>query len=117
MSLEVREFGNFEGGLVGCRQHDARSDAGNEGFLPTLCAQTPAVARSEAGKTEFWAGRRQVVAARFRECQELSGDLDANRVHADIFGPRLAASAPIKAGGGIERANLEGFAEDVALLI
>ena len=58
-------------------------------------------------------GRRQVVADRRRERQELRGDPGADRVHADVLGAGVAAAVTVEAGERVVVAGLELFAENV----
>src|ERR1700737_2084611 len=51
----------------GCRQPDLGCLAGFERLFPALRAETPAVARLEAGEAEFGHRGREIVAGRSRE--------------------------------------------------
>jgi hypothetical protein len=117
MALQVGKPNNFKSPLVSCRQHDAWGSACFKCLLPTFRAKAPAVAWVEAGKSKLGTLRREVVATRFRESQELCGYFDTDRVDAHIFRTSLAAASAVKAGGRIERANLKRLAEDAALFI
>ena len=64
-------------------------------------------------EAELGVRRRQVVADRRGEVQELGGDPGAHGVHADVLGAGVAAAVAVEAGERIEVAGLELFAEDV----
>jgi hypothetical protein len=65
-------------------------------LLPSLGAQTPAIARFEAGKAELRSRRTEIVTARSGKLQKLLGHLYANGVGADIICPCSTTTIPIK---------------------
>ena len=66
------------------------------------------------GKPDSGIGRRQVVADRSAEGQELGGHHRADRVQADVLRAGLAAAVAEEAGHGIDRAGLQLAAQHVA---
>ena len=65
------------------------------------------------GKPHCKIRRRQVVADRFGERQELGRQLDAHRVRADVLRPRVAAAVAEKAGHRRRAADFQLAAEHV----
>src|SRR5882762_8437177 len=114
VALEDLERDDFQGRLVGCRQPDLGCLAGFERLFPALRAETPAVARLEAGEAEFGHRGREIVAGSSRERQKRCIDLCAHSVQPQIFGPGVAAAVAIKSGHRLGAAFGERFAEDVA---
>ena len=110
---EVAQLHPLQGGRVGRRQHDRRRHPGLERLLPARGAQAPLVAGLQSREAELGVRRRQVVADRGREGQELRGDPGADRVHAHVLGAGVAAAVAVEAGQRVEVAGLELFAEDV----
>jgi len=70
---------------VRCTEDDARGGIGFERFLPSGGAQAPAVAGLETWESKVRKRRREIIAARLREGQELGRDLDADGVKADMW--------------------------------
>jgi hypothetical protein len=81
-------------------QDDARRLAGLESFLPTRCAQAPAVPGFETCNAILRQRGRKIVAARLRKIKKFSGGYDADRVAAEILYPRVAATVAIEAMTG-----------------
>ena len=67
----------------------------------------------QAGEAELGVRRRQVVADRRREGEELGRDPGAHGVDAEVLGAGVAAAVPVEAGERVEIAGLECLAEDV----
>ena len=88
---------------------------GLERLAPARGAQAPAIAGLEPGKIEIGLRRREVVAARLGEGEELRRHLDADRVQPDILGSGVTAAGAEEAGQRPLRAALERLAIDVLL--
>ncbi len=84
------------------RQSYLRCHAGLERLLPPGRAQAPLVAVAQAGEAVLGHGRRQVVADRLGEFEELVGGYDAHHVQAGIIAPVLAAPGAVVAGQRIK---------------
>src|SRR5262245_38552415 len=95
VGLQVLELAVGERRLVRRLEHDLGRYAGLEGLLPARRAQAPLVAGLQAG--ESGTRRREVVAARLGERQELGCHPDAHRVHAEIVGARATRAVAIEA--------------------
>jgi hypothetical protein len=84
--------------LVRRREHDGCRDTSCERFAPGGGAYAPSIARLETGKTEFWRGRNEVIAALTRKREKLLGYLHANDMQPKILGSGVAAAVAIKPG-------------------
>src|SRR5579883_544407 len=113
-AFEVGERAVLERSGMGGSQHHPWRPSRFERFLPAGRAQAPAIAGLEAGKAIGGHGGRQVVAAGFREGEELSGHHRTDRVAADVLAGRVAAPVAEESRERFERARLERLAEDVA---
>ena len=58
-------------------------------------------------------GRAEIVAAGLGEGQKRRRRHDADRVQADILGAGIAAAIAIEAGYWLDRAGLQGAAQDI----
>src|SRR6516225_3732453 len=116
VAFEQLERDHLEGRLVRRRQPDLWRLAGLERLLPALGAQTPAIARLEAGKTECRNRCRQVVAGGFRERQKRRVDPGAHGMHPEILGSGVAAAVAVKSGHRLGAAFGERLAEDIACI-
>lgn len=96
--LQIFQVTKRETRFMRRRQHNLRSVPGIERFLPPRCAEAPFVAGLQTGKPKLKIGRRQVVAGRFRERQELGRQYNTNRVRPDVLRPGVAAAVPEKPG-------------------
>src|SRR5262249_43567255 len=115
--LQLIQADVVERALVGGGQHDLRRRPGLEGLAPTGRAQAPAVSGLEAGKSEIRHGRAEVVAASPGELEEFRGHQRADRVHAAILGPGVAAAVSEKPGQRLGGAFGERPAQHVASLL
>ena len=104
----------FEHRLVRRGEHQLRRLAGLVRFDPSGGAQTPAVAGFESRKVEFRSWRRQIVAARLAELEELGGQADAGRMNTQVVCADIAAAVAIKAGDGHVAAGREQSPQHVA---
>src|SRR6185437_1213966 len=109
VALQVFERDDVEGRLMGRGKDDPRRIARLERLAPARSAQAPTVAWLEPGKPEVGLRRRQIVAARLGEFEELGSHLDADRMQPEILGPGMAAAGAEKAGERPLRAALQRF--------
>jgi len=79
------------------RQHELRRNACLQRFDPSCRAQTPPIARLQAGKAKLRVWRREIVAPGDTEIQKFAGHSDTNDVRTDVFIARVAAAVAIKA--------------------
>ena len=79
-------------------EHDLGRVAGLVGLEPAGGAEAPAVAGLEPLEPVLGVRRREVVAGRLAELEELGGDDDADRVAAEILRARRAAAVAVEAG-------------------
>jgi hypothetical protein len=92
---------------MGRPQHHPRRTVRLECFLPTGCAQAPAIAGLQAGKAVLGNGRRKIVPAGFREFEKGRSHYRADRMTAPILATRIAAAIPEKTGHGPDGAALD----------
>ena len=57
----------FKGALMRCTQDNTRGAIFLKGFLPSGCAETPAVAFFQTGKAKILLRSRQVITLHFRK--------------------------------------------------
>src|ERR1019366_4591805 len=86
---------------------------GVQRLLPARGAQAPAVVGLQAGETELGHRRREVVALRLAERQELGGHHHADGVAADILAAGVAAAVAEEAGHWADRAGVELAAQHI----
>src|SRR6266404_3291620 len=98
MLLEVVERDHLKRDGVGRLEHDIGRTAGIESFFPTGCAQTPAVARLQAGETVLGHRRAEIVALYLAESKERLGHHHAYGMKTVILLPGVAAAITEKAG-------------------
>ena len=98
---------------MGRFEHHVGGDAGVEGLLPALGAQTPSVAGRKPVEAEGGLRGAQVVAPLLAEGEEFGRDPCAHHVRAKVVGPGVAAAVAIKAGERIVPARLERSSDDV----
>ena len=113
MPLQVGEVAMGECRFMRGAQHDARRLSGIERLLPAGRAKTPPVAGLEPRKLIVGVRRREIVAARLAEGEEVGGHDGADRVRAEIGGRGVAAAIAEKAGERRIRAGLQEPAEHV----
>ena len=63
---------------------------------PSRRANTPAVARLQAGESILWHRSGKIIAEMGRDCEELLGHDTADGVHAEILGAGVAAAVTIE---------------------
>jgi hypothetical protein len=97
---------------MGRLEDDGRRDSRVERLVPALSHDAPAVAGLETREKPLGPGRREVVAARPRELEELLRHHGADDVEAGVAAGTAVAVA-MEARHGIERTRLEVAAEDV----
>ena len=114
MPLERDEIAVLECTLVRRLKDDERRFARIEGFAPSRSTHTPPIAWFQPGKAELLARRGEIVAAAFREGEEVRRYDDADGVRTAIFVARIAATAAKKACHRLLGAVGEGTAEHVA---
>jgi hypothetical protein len=104
---------DLEGIFVGSFEDDGATGSGSLDFEPAGGADTPTVARFEAGKAELRHGGAEVVSERLGGRKEGGVDDAADGVDAMVVGAGLAAAGAVKAGHGLAAADVERLAEDV----
>src|SRR5262245_60817988 len=109
--FQLVERDDVQGHSMGRLEHDLRGGTGVQRLLPARGAQAPAVAGLEAGEAVLRQRRREVVALRLGEVEELGGHDDANRVKAGILAAGIAAGIAIEAGQRRRRAWLQDAAQ------
>jgi hypothetical protein len=113
-SLEIAQCAISQCRLMRRAKYDARRVIGLERLLPTLRAETPAIAGFQSGKTDFRHRGREVVAARFGKTKERVGHHCADGVTADVFAAGIATAVPVKAGHRLDRAQFKRLAKNIA---
>lgn len=113
MAAEVGQAGPLERTEVGGLEHHRRGDPGGQRLEPPIGADAPPVAGLEPGEADRGLGRREIVAVRPAEVEELLGDLGADHVGTEILGTGVATAVSVKTGERSVAAGLEGSAEDV----
>src|SRR5262249_9432611 len=99
-----------------CRAQDyAWHLIGFECFLPTRCAQAPAITWFEPSEAELWHGSRKIIAARFGKREKLRCHHSADSVAPYVLTPRIAATIAIEPCHGFERTHFKRLTEYVAL--
>src|SRR5262245_46286828 len=88
--------------------------AGLQRLLPARGAQTPAISGLEARETVVGHGRRQIVAARLGEFEEVVGHDDADGMAAEVLRTRIAAGVAEEPCHRRDRADFQAPAEHVA---
>src|SRR5262249_4122253 len=104
------------GGLMRAHELHLGRLAGVEGFPPARRAKAPAIPGLQSLEADRRDRRREVVSGGLREGEESAVDLGADRVHAEILRPRLAAARAIETRKGVRAALRERLAQDVARL-
>ena len=102
---------------MGGGEDHGRGAAGVVGLEPARGAHAPAVAGLEARKSRLRARRRQIVSGLATEREELRVDDRADRVAAQVLGPRRAAAVAEEAGQRPARAFEQRAADDVPVRI
>src|SRR4029079_824528 len=115
VALQVLERDDVERRLMRRGKDDPRRVARLERLAPARGAQAPAVAWLEPGKPEVRLRRRQVIAPRLGEFEELGGHLDAHCMQPEILGPSMAGAGAEEASERPLRAALQRLAIDVPL--
>lgn len=113
MLLEIGEVNELKGRFMSGFQHDAWRTISLEGFLPASGTQAPLVARLETGKAEIRPRGGEIIAALFRELEEIRSHFRADDVDALIASAAAAATIAVPAGERIRRAGLEVAAEHI----
>src|SRR5262245_21442361 len=98
-----------------CGEDDTRRGPGLERFAQARGAQAPAIAGLQPWEVEVRLRRREIVAARLGEGQELRRDFDADRMQPEILRAGMAAAGAEETGERPLRAALQRLAIDVAL--
>jgi hypothetical protein len=111
------EGNDLEGVLVGGFEDDGACGASLLDLKPAGGADTPAISRFEAGKSELRHGSAEVVAEGFRGFEEGLVYDAADGVNSVIVGAGLAAAGAVEAGHGLTAADVEGLTEDVLATI
>ena len=91
MSTQQLKRYDSQGMVVRGLQNHRRRHARFTGLEPTAGAQTPAIARLEAGKTPLRTRRHEIVTACARKFKKRLGDASAHGMAAQIVWPCLAA--------------------------
>jgi hypothetical protein len=112
-TLEIGERAVGEGALVRGPQDHAGRLARFVRFLPTGCAEAPAVAGLQAAKAEFRYRRRQVIAAGFRKLEKFGRHDSADRVTADVLSAGVATAVTKEPRHRVHRADFKPVAEDI----
>src|SRR5574338_630474 len=102
---------------VGRLEDDTGRHAGLERLLPAIRAKAPAVTRDEPGEAELRPRRRQVVADRRTELQELVRHHRADGIDAEVVATGAPTAVAPEPGQGGEAAGLERPAEHVQALV
>ena len=113
VALQVFEVDELEYGHVGRIEHDFGSHIRFQGFLPSQNAQAPSVAFAQSGKIVLLHRSAQVITAFFRKFKKGLSNLDANRVHSQIFGAGVAASVAKESGHRVDTAHFQVGAQDI----
>ena len=113
-AFEIGKRAVAQSAFVRSAQNHAGRLARLEGFLPSGCAKTPAVAGLEARKTEIRHRCRKIVAARFREREKSGGHDGAHRVAADVLRTGIAAAVSKEPRHRSYGADFEPLTEHVA---
>ena len=82
-------------------------------FFPTQCAEAPAVAWHESGKTKFWSRGRKVIAPLFRKQQKLVRHFCADDMGPAIRFIRMAAAIAEVTCHRIRRAGFQGCSNNI----
>src|ERR1700720_1106036 len=98
-------------------QDHARRSPRLECFLPTRCAQTPAIAGLKSRKAEFRDRGREIIAAGLRILKKSSGHDGAHGVAADILAVGVATAVAKKSGHRAQGADFESIAQHVLGLV
>ena len=98
-------------------QDHARRSPRLECFLPTRCAQTPAIAGLKSRKAEFRDRGREIIAAGLRILKKSSGHDGAHGVAADVLAAGIAASVAKKTRHRAQGADFESIAQHVLGLV
>lgn len=113
-AFEIAKCAMSQCTLVGGTHDDPGRLVCLESLLPAGCAQAPAIARFEAGKTESGQRRRKIIAARFGEFEKRGSHDGADRVTTHIFWSGIAATVPVKTRHRFYRTDFKRLAKDVA---
>src|SRR6478609_6187279 len=89
---------DLERALVGGAEHDGCGDARTVGLEPARGANAPAVAGLETGEAPLGTRRREVVAGKLAEVEELLGHHGAHRVASEVLRPGRAAAVAVEPG-------------------
>lgn len=115
MFAERIEGDDVGGVRMGGSEYDGRCRTGFVGFLPTLRAHAPPVARTQTAEPIRGACRAQVVARLSLLGEELAGDDHAHGVVAEILRSCVAAAVSVEAGQRLGAADFQLAAEYVAI--
>jgi hypothetical protein len=107
------EGNDLQSVLVGGFEDDGTGGSGALDLKPASGADTPAIARFEAGKAKLRHRRAEIVAESLGRFEERGIDDAADGVEAVVLRAGLAAAGAIEAGHGLAPADVEGLAEDV----
>jgi hypothetical protein len=110
---EELEWNDFEGVFVGGFEDDGTGGSSLLDLEPAGCADTPAVAGFEAGKTKLRHRSAEIVAESLGGFEKRSVDDAADGVDAVIVRTGLATTGAVEAGHRLATADVEGLAEDV----
>src|SRR5277367_6379940 len=94
-------------------QDHARRTPRLQRFLPSRCAQTPAITGLKSWKAEFRDRRREIIAAGLRILKKSRGHDGAHGVAADVLAAGVAAAVAKETGHRAQRADFESIAEHV----
>ena len=94
-------------------QHHARRVPCLQRFLPSRCAQAPAITGLQSRKAEFRDRRREIIAAGLRIFKKSRGHDGAHGVAADVLAAGVAASIAKKTRHRAQGADFESIAQHV----
>lgn len=116
MSDQLVEVDEFQRGNVCRGQVDRRRRTRLKSFFPAFDAQTPPVARLQAGESVLRQRTDQVIASITAEFQEFHRHDRANDMDPGILPARVAATGAIETGKGFGRAGDQRLAQNVSCL-
>ena len=82
---------------------------------PSRRANTPAVARLQAGESILWHGSGKIIAEMSGDGEKLLGHNTADGVHAEIVGAGVAAAVTIETSLWLGAAGFQGLTQYILL--
>ncbi len=113
VGLEFLQRDEFQCADVAGFEYNGWGHLSQQGFLPALDAEAPAIPRLKSGETEARLRGGEIIAHLAAEHEKGLSHDSADGVHAAVVRAGLAIAVAVEAGYGVHATGLELAAEDV----